>query len=106
MKECELCGTTASGAKNERIEEYQDRLYKSALVSRDERALVFMAEDQLSKLDSISSSSRELPHEPDWGGASLRYAYPEESAARIKKAIKFLQSALDSLEEHNEESKK
>lgn len=100
LPRCELCGTGTSGCKNERFDEYKERLFKAAIQARNERDLVFIAQDELSKLDSLVSSSRVLPHEDGddyYHWVNGRYSRKENAVSRIESAIKALNAALESI---------
>ena len=100
LPRCELCGMGTSGCDNERFKEYSERLFKAAVQARDERALVFMASDELSKLDSLCSSARALKHEDGDDYYDIfngRFAHKEDAIVRIEAAIKNLYASLESL---------
>lgn len=103
LPRCELCGTGTSSCKNERFDEYKDRLFKASVCARNERNLVFIATDELSKLDSLVSTSRQLDHEVDNDRYKIfnsgRYAHKDSAIKRITLAIKALEAARDSLME-------
>ena len=104
LKSCELCGTRTSGNKDERFKEYESRLIDASVVARDERSLVFIATDNISKLDSLTSSSRVLSHEDGMSFPKGRYAHAEKARDRLMKALYCIQLAVDSLDKHIEDS--
>jgi len=104
LPRCKLCGTGTSGCDNPRFEKYTKQLIDSATVARDERSLVFVAMDNLSKLDSLGGSNRVLPHEEGTkiGHIAMfsRYAHTDDAKENIEVAIKCLNLALDSINKH------
>lgn len=98
LKSCVLCDTRTSGNDDKRFFEYLERLITASINSSDERSLVFIATDQLSKLDELISSARQDSDDDAFDGPSKgRYAHPEDARTKIRMAIRCLSLADESL---------